>query len=380
MRSALSRIVKDNKAKSFSHWACVTREAKEVGRIFRKVIFRMLHNTASRCFQDWLHKTQSNKAIRSMDKTRSSRGDSARVDMVRAWLQELRIRALKKRTLRVCWKITQKRWNACIARQHLNDWVYLHRINARRRQESVSKASQIWKRRVFIEFAGEIDRKKQLDHKAMTVQMNRAARDLLQTTLSWARLSERSSRISNGIEYMGCNRRRYLLTRAFCVQRDAIRNKAGLERKLSKAHDMKLLTRIMVLWSNDAAKDSIVTRRSQSSGGDGFNDSHKSVSGNETSMEFGYQSRSAEGRQAAPHSRRRASVHAYSQFMHSQLRRASVDIEGSFADVALASRGTPNRSSADAMLLGGSLALHGHESPERQNSKSLVSPLRPSDL
>lgn len=215
----------------------------------------------------------------------------------------------------------------------------------------------------------------------MTVQMNRAARDLLQTTVSWARLSERSSRISNRIEYMGCNRRRDLLTRAFSVQRDAIRNRAGLERKLSKAFDMKLLTRIMVLWSNDAAKDSIVTRRSQSSGGDGFNHRSKSVSGNETSMESGYESRSAEGRQAAPHSRRRASVHAYSQFMHSQLRRASVDIEGSFADVALAARGTPNRPSADGMLLGGSLALYGHESPEKRNSKSAFSPaLRPSDL
>ena len=73
-------------------------------------------------------------------------------------------------------------------------------------------------------------------------------------------------------------------------------------------------------------------------------------------------------------------MHAYSQLMHSQLRRASIVIEGSFADVALAARGTPNRSSADAMLLGGPLALHGHESPEKQNSKSLFSPLRPSDL
>ena len=375
MRSALSRIVKDNKAKSFSHWVCLTCEAKEVGRIFRKVIFRMLHNTAARCFQDWLHKTQMNKAIRGMDNTRRSRGDGARADMARAWLQELRIRALKKRTLRVCWRITQKRWNACIARQCLNDWVYLHRINARRRQESVSKASQIWKRRVFAELAGEIYRKKQLDHKAMTVQMNRAARDLLQTTVSWARLSERSSNISNRIERMGCNRRRHLLSRAFCVQRDVIRSKAVLGRKLSKAFDRKLLTRIMVLWSNDAAKDSIVTRRSQSSGGGGFNDSRTSVSGNETSMEFGYQSRSAQGVQAAPHSRRRASVHAYSQFMHSQLRRASVVIEGSFADVALSALGTTNRPSADGMLLGGFPALH--ESPEKQSSKPA---LRPSDL
>ena len=134
-----------------------------------------------------------------------------------------------------------------------------------------------------------------------------------------------------------------------------------------------------MLWSNDAAKDSIVTRRSQSSGGGGFNDSRTSVSGNETSMEFGYQSRSAQGLQAAPHSRRRASVHAYSQLMHSQLRRASIVIEGSFADVALAALGTTNRPSADGMLLGGFPALH--ESSEKQNSKPASSPaLRPSDL
>ena len=175
---------------------------------------------------------------------------------------------------------------------------------------------------------------------------------------------------------MNSTRRRLMLARAFYTQRDIVRDKANLERKLGKAFQMKLLARIIVLWFNDAAKDSIVTKRSLSSGGDLFVDRRSSHGRNHTS--FGNESQSADSPQRHFHSKRRASVHAYSQFMSSQLRRASVDLESSFADrIALPTI----RANDDHVVNGDSLFSRANDSPANHHVKSAVSSaLRPSDL
>jgi hypothetical protein len=356
-RLALCRIMKFSTAKAFLHWACVAREACDNNKILRKVIFQMMHNTAARCFQDWLNKTRLNKSIRSMDKNRLHRDSRSCTDIASEWLRVLRVVVLKKRTLRVCWRITQKRWHACIARQFLHDWVHLLRGYSRKRQDCISKATHIWKRRVFAEFIREVERKKRLQHQVTTMRMNAQARVLLQTTKLWVQSSERSSEISRCIECLGSNRRRHLMARAFCIQRDAVREKSKLERKLAKALHMKLLARIMVLWSNDAAKGSIVTKRS--------------MSANQMSVASGNESMLARAPQTPLSSRRRASVHAYSQFMNSQLRRASLSLDSSFAGNV--------SSNGDWSLLGGSPAPDGQLSPGR-HGESAGSALRPSDL
>jgi hypothetical protein len=364
-RLALCRIVKFCTAKSFSHWACVVREAQEKSKILRKVIFQMMHNTASRCFHDWLDKTQVNRNIRNLDKSRSNRHTRTSVDLASEWLQVLRVKVLKKRILRVCWRITQKRWNSCIARQILTDWKHLLRHNSRQRHECISKAVHIWKRRVFAEFAREIGRKKMLHRTLTTIQTNRETRVLWQATELWARSSERSSEISRCIDCLASVRRKRLMARAFCIQSDAVKERVKLERKISKALHMKLLAKVVVLWYNDAAKGSIVTKRSLSS--------------SQVPIAVGNESSFAAGPQTPLSSRRRASLHAYSQFMNSQLRRASLSLESSFSDnIALTER---TMSMGDLIPFGSSRASHGHESPVNHNVKPQASKaLRPSDL
>jgi hypothetical protein len=218
-------------------------------------------------------------------------------------------------------------------------------------------------------------------HTWRKIQMTQAARALQQTTLLWAHSSERSSEISRGIEYLSSSRRRNLLSRAFCVQRDAIRAKENQERQLSKMSDMKMLTRIVVMWRNDAAKTSIVTKRSLISSGGMLSGSASSQSKSSFSTELGSESRAAGISPAPAHSRRRASVHAYSHFMNSQLRQASLDLECSFADdMAL----TPAKLTGDAGLLRGPLvaqAFHAHESPVSRHVQTAVgAAMRSSDL
>jgi hypothetical protein len=377
-KRAVCRILKFQTAKAFSHWAGVTREIREMNRILRKVIFRIMHNTASRCFQDWLNKTKTQKAVRNLDKCRSEKSMSASLALAIQWLQALRVTVLKKRSLGLCWRITQKRWNSCFTRQHLTAWTHLLRSNSRKRRECMSKVTQFWKRRVFSEFVREADRKKSLNSKWKAIQDSQAARMLSQTTVLWALSSERTSEISRGIRFMNSNRRRLMLARAFYTQRDIVRDKATLERKLGKAFQMKLLARIIVLWFNDAAKDSIVTKRSLSSGKDFFVDRRSSLGRNHTSFDFGNESQTADSSQRHFHSRRRASVHAYSQFMSSQLKRASVDLESSFADrIALPAI----RANDDPIVNGDSLYSRANDSPANHNVKSAVSSaLRPSDL
>jgi hypothetical protein len=372
------RILKFQIAKAFSNWVSFTREVREMKRVFRKVIFRMMHNTASRCFQDWLNETKTQKAVRNLHKCRSDKFMVKSVELAGQWLHALRVKVLKKRSLRLCWRITQKRWNACLAKQHLNTWRLLLESNSRKRQECIFKVKSFWKRRVFSEFAKEMYRKKSLTRKWAAIQDNRATRILSQTTALWALSSERTSEISRGMEYLKLNRRRHLLARAFLDQRDHVRDKAVLEQKLWKAFHMKLLARIMVLWFNDAAKDSIVTKRSLSSGGDLFVDVRSSHGAKPTFTEFGNESQSAGSPQRQLHSRRRASVHAYSQFMSSQLRRASVELEGSFGD-----RSSPAATSTEYQdLHGGPMYSRAYESSanHRRVSVAFSPALRPSDL
>jgi hypothetical protein len=376
-KKALCRILKFQTAKAFSHWVFATREIREMNRILRKVIFRIMHNTASRCFQDWSNFTKTQKGVRNLRKCRSDKFMAKSVDVACQWLHALRVTVLKKRSLRLCRRITQKRWNGYFAREHLNAWRHLLRSNSRKRQECTSKVTNFWKRRVFGEFARETERKKSLNYKWTIIQDNCAARVLSQAITLWTLSSEKSAEIGRGIEYLNSNRRRHLLARAFCNQRDNVRDKANLERKLWKAFHMKLLARIMVMWFNDAAKDSIVTKRSLSSGGDLFVDGRSSLGKKETSIEFGNELQLA----SSPflHSRRRASVHAYSQFMSSQLRRASVELEGSFSgNIALSA----SASSGDQKMPGKSLHVHANESAAnvRQVNAAFSPALRSSDL
>jgi len=152
-----------------------------------------------------------------------------------------------------------------------------------------------------------------------------------------------------------------------------------MERRVSKVWDMKLLTRIVVMWRNDAAKASIVTKRSLASSG-GVSSSGQSM--DHLPTELGSEWRAAAGPATPAHSRRRASVHAYSHFMSSQLRRASMQLDRSFADdIAL----TPAKSSADDLGLsrGPLLPLHAfdaHESPNHNFQTAAVPAMRTSDL
>jgi hypothetical protein len=378
-RLVLGRMLKFQAAKAFSRWTCVVRDVKNMNECSRKVIFRMLHSMAARFFDCWLDKTHMSKGLRGLEMSRSSRTASATAHLATRLLQLLRVRVLKQRALRVCWRITRKRWNACVFRQYLHSWMHVLRSNSRKREVCVAKLSNNWKRRIFAEFVTEVERTKRLDSNWSTIQMNRTARALQRATFHWAQSAARSTEISRGMEYLSAIRRRQLLAQAFCIQRDACRIKSSLERKMTKAFNMKLLTKIVVMWYNDAAKSSIVTKRSVSSSGHAICfDIESSLGGNENSTEFDDEFRASSSTKAPSHLKRRASVHAYSQFMNAQLQKANLELESSFTD------NSHSKTFASQIALGETLlspGLYSHESPANLNIGSFASnSLSASDL